>query len=180
MKETGTAPQKNPASIHIRPAASADAELIFTLVSELAAYEKLEASVDATADDLARALFCAYPRVFCDIVEWEGEAAGLSIWFYTFSTFRGRHGIWLEDLYVRPDFRGQGCGKALLSRLAARCVSEQLARLEWSVLDWNTPSIAFYKAMGAGLMDEWTNCRCEGEALRTLAALTSPQPTIPK
>jgi GNAT superfamily N-acetyltransferase len=159
--------------LHIRSAAPADAELIFALVSELALYEKLADSVDSSAASLSKALFCETPRVFCDIAEYKGEAAGLAIWFYTFSTFRGRHGIWLEDLYVRPQVRGRGLGKALLSRLAARCVEEDLARLEWSVLDWNTPSIAFYKSMGAGLMEEWTNCRCEGDALRRLAAARS-------
>jgi GNAT superfamily N-acetyltransferase len=157
------------ASIHIRPAAPADAELIFALVTELAAYEKLSAAVDATADSLAQALFNSAPRVFCDVASYDGETVGLAIWFYTFSTFRGRHGIWLEDLYVRPAFRGRGIGKALVARLAARCVGENLARLEWSVLDWNLPSIAFYKAMGAVMMDEWTNCRCEGDALHRLA-----------
>jgi GNAT superfamily N-acetyltransferase len=161
---------ENTVPFQIRAATLADADLIFALVQELAAYEKLSACVDATADSLAQALFGANARVFCDIAEYDGAAAGLAVWFYTFSTFRGRHGIWLEDLYVRPGFRGRGMGKALLAGLAERCVSENLARLEWSVLDWNTPSIAFYKAMGAVLMNEWTNCRCEGEALRGLAS----------
>lgn len=156
---------------HIRPAKPSDADLIFTLVTELAAYEKLADCVDATAKNLAGALFGTSARVFCNIAEYEGEPMGLAIWFYTFSTFRGRHGIWLEDLFVRPAFRGKGAGKALLGSLAARCVSENLARLEWSVLDWNAPSIAFYEAMGAILMNEWTNCRCEGEALSSLAAI---------
>jgi GNAT superfamily N-acetyltransferase len=162
--------------IHIRPAVPADAELIFALVTELAAYEKLSAAVDATPKSLADALFSAAPRVFCDMAAYDGAPAGLAIWFYTFSTFRGRHGIWLEDLYVRPAFRGRGIGKALLARLAARCVDEKLARLEWSVLDWNTPAIAFYKATGAMLMDEWTNCRCEGDALSKLAAAAAFEP----
>lgn len=161
------------APIHVRPAKPSDADLIFTLVTELAAYEKLSDCVDATAKSLAEALFGASARVFCDIAEYDGKPIGLAIWFYTFSTFRGRHGIWLEDLFVRPAFRGKGAGKALLSELAARCVGENLARLEWSVLDWNTPSIEFYKAMGATLMDEWTNCRCEGEALSGLAAIAT-------
>jgi diamine N-acetyltransferase len=155
---------------HIRPAVPADRDTIFALVHELAVYEKLEDAVDASASDLSAALFCDHPRVFCDMAEEDGQPVGLAIWFYTFSTFRGRHGIWLEDLFVRPAFRGRGFGRALLSRLATRCIDENLARLEWSVLDWNTPSIAFYKAMGAKLMDEWTNCRCEGDALQSLAA----------
>jgi diamine N-acetyltransferase len=157
-------------TILIRPAAPTDAEQIFALVSELAAYEKLSHAVDATAADLAKALFCDAPRVFCNLAEEEGTAIGFAVWFYSFSTFRGRHGIWLEDLFVRPGFRGKGYGKALLANLAGRCVKEGLARLEWSVLDWNAPSIAFYKAAGARMMDEWTNCRVEGEALRVLAA----------
>ncbi len=165
--------------IHIRSATPADADLIFALVGELALYEKLADAVDSSAESLADALFCDRPRVFCDIADYEGQAAGLAIWFYTFSTFRGRHGIWLEDLYVRPAFRGRGLGKALLSRLAARCVAENLARLEWSVLDWNTPSIAFYKGMGAGLMDEWTNCRCEGDVLRRLASARAADAASP-
>ncbi|WP_040580206.1 GNAT family N-acetyltransferase [Methyloferula stellata] len=164
---------ENRVPFHIRSAVPADAAQIFALVTELAAYEKLSAAVDATAETLAQALFGTAPRVFCDMAEQDGEPIGLAVWFYTFSTFRGRHGIWLEDLYVRPAFRGRGTGKALLAGLAARCVRENLARLEWSVLDWNTPSIAFYKAMGAVLMDEWTNCRCEGGALSSLAALAA-------
>jgi len=159
--------------IRIRPAVPADTSLIFALVHELAVYEKLAEAMDSSAESLGTALFGETPRVFCDIAEYENQAVGLAIWFYTFSTFRGRHGIWLEDLFVRPAFRGQGLGKALLSRLAGRCISENLARLEWSVLDWNTPSIAFYKAIGATLMDKWTNCRCEGDALIRLASRTS-------
>jgi GNAT superfamily N-acetyltransferase len=154
----------------IRPAVPADAALIFDLVSELAAYEKLSPSVDASRETLAEALFCKSPRVFCDLVEDEGQAVGFAVWFYNFSTFRGRHGIWLEDLFVRPAFRGKGYGKALLANIARRCVDENLARLEWSVLDWNAPSIHFYKAAGARMMEEWTNCRVEGDDLRMLAA----------
>lgn len=157
-------------TIMIRRAQAGDAEVIFSLVSELADYEKLSGEVVATSADLAKALFCEAPRVFCDIAEIEGEAAGLAIFFYTFSTFRGRHGLWLEDLYVRPQFRGKTIGGALIRALARRCIEEDLARLEWSVLDWNEPSILFYKRLGARLMDDWTNARLEGEALESLAA----------
>ncbi|MEJ1937043.1 GNAT family N-acetyltransferase, partial [Nostoc sp. NIES-2111] len=94
---------------------------------------------------------------------------GFALWYYTFSTFVGRHGIYLEDLYVRPAFRGHGCGKLLLATLAKRCVAENLGRLEWAVLDWNTPSIDFYRSQGAALMDEWTTCRVTGAALWRLA-----------
>ncbi len=156
-------------SLLIRPSAPADCDSIFALIYELAVYEKLTEEVDASPQSLRAALFCDHPRVFCDIAVIEDRPVGLALWFYTFSTFRGRHGIWLEDLYVQPAFRGQGFGKALLNHLARRCVSENLARLDWCVLDWNTPSIAFYKAMGAKLMDAWTNCRVEGDALKALA-----------
>ena len=118
--------------------------------------------------DLARDLFGPNPRVFCDIAEWDGQPAGFALWFYNYSTFRGRHGLYLEDLFVSPEFRGKGIGKALLQHLAKRCTDEGLARFEWWVLDWNTPSIDFYKAQGAQLMQEWTVCRVDGEALATL------------
>jgi len=153
----------------IRPATPADSGLVFDLVHELAVYERLEADVDATPEMIAAALFGPAPRVFCDIAEWQGQPAGFALWFYNFSTFRGRHGIYLEDLFVRPAQRGHGLGKALLARLARRCVTENLARLEWSVLDWNTPSIDFYKAQGAVMLDGWTTCRVTGEALWRLA-----------
>lgn len=152
----------------IRPAAPADAALIFALVSELAAYEKLSHEVRSTPATLAAALFADAPRAFCDIAEWEREPAGLALWFYDFSTFEGRHGLYLEDLFVRPAFRGHGIGGALLRHLAARCAAENLGRLSWSVLDWNTPSIDFYRARGAEFMDGWTTCRVTGAALARL------------
>jgi len=155
-------------SLSIRPALAADAALILRFVRELAAYEKLEHEVVAQEADLAAALFAPNPRVSCDIAEWHGEPIGFALWFYTFSTFQGRHGIWLEDLYVTPQARGQGAGKALLTNLARRCVAEGLGRLEWWVLDWNAPSIAFYKSQGAELMDDWTRCRVDGERLAAL------------
>ena len=151
--------------ISIRPAAPADAPLIFDLIRELAEYEKLAHAVDATPEMIAEALFGATPRLFCDIAEYDGEAAGLAIWFLNFSTFRGRHGIYLEDLFVRPAYRGKGLGKALMARLAARCVEQGYARFEWSVLDWNAPSIAFYQSIGADVLPDWKICRMSGEAL---------------
>jgi diamine N-acetyltransferase len=153
----------------IRPATPADADLVYSLVRELAEYERLSDEVDATAGMISDALFGPQPRVFCDIAEWKGEGVGFALWFYNFSTFRGRHGIYLEDLFVRPAARGHGLGKLLLASLAKRCVVESLARLEWSVLDWNEPSIDFYKAQGAVLLDGWTTCRVTGEALWRLA-----------
>lgn len=153
----------------IRPARPDDIPLILSLVRELAEYEKLSHEVQASEDMLAEALFGEQPRVFCDIAERHGEAVGFALWFYTFSTFRGRHGIYLEDLFVRPAHRGHGLGKLLLASLAKRCVAENLGRLEWSVLDWNTPSIDFYKAQGAVLMDSWIMCRVTDSALWRLA-----------
>ena len=143
---------------------------MFALIGELAAYEKLAHEAVATPEMIASALFGPSPRVFCEVAEWAGEPAGFALWFYSFSTFRGRHGIYLEDLFVRPAARGKGLGKALLANLARRCQREELARLEWSVLDWNTPSIEFYRAQGAELMDGWTRCRVAGKALAGLAA----------
>lgn len=157
------------ASINIRAAIPADAPLIFDLVCELAAYEKLSYAVDATREMIAVALFGKEVRLFCEIAEWDGQAAGLAIWFLNFSTFRGRHGIYLEDLFVRPAYRGRGLGKALMARLAARCVDEGYARFEWSVLDWNAPSISFYQSIGAKMMDDWKICRLTGPELEAFA-----------
>ena len=137
---------------------------------ELADYEKLSHEVDATEEMIAAALFGDHPRLYCDIAEWDGEPAGFAVWFLNFSTFRGRHGVYLEDLFVRPAFRGRGIGKALLMRLARRCVDEGWARFEWAVLDWNAPSIAFYTSIGAQMMDEWKICRLSGDALGRFAA----------
>jgi GNAT superfamily N-acetyltransferase len=156
-------------SLTIRPAVAGEAGLVLGFIRELAAYERLAHEVDATPAAINEALFCDSPRVFCDIAEWDGEPVGFALWFYNFSTFRGRHGIYLEDLYVRDTMRGRGIGKALLSRLARRCVDEGLTRLEWWVLDWNEPSIAFYRSIGAQGMDEWTVQRVTGEALVQLA-----------
>ena len=155
--------------INIRSAMPSDTRVIYALIRELAVYEKLLDVVDATERMIGDALFGQTPRAFCELAEWDGQVAGFSLWFYNFSTFRGRHGIYLEDLFVRPDFRGKGLGKALIVSLARRCVAEDLARFEWSVLDWNAPSIAFYKALGATMQDDWTGCRVTGDALAALA-----------
>ncbi len=156
-------------SLAIRAAVKADSALIFSLVRELAEYEKLSDEVDATPEAIAAALFSREPRLFCDIAEWSGEPAAFAVWFLNFSTFRGRHGIYLEDLFVRPPFRNKGIGKALMARLAQRCVDEGWARFEWAVLDWNKPSIDFYRAIGATVMDEWRICRLSGKALQAFA-----------
>lgn len=149
----------------IRDARQDDAALILELIADLADYERLAHEAVATEADIRRELFGASPKVFCQIAEWDGQPAGFALWFYTFSTFLGRHGIWLEDLFVRPAFRGKGVGKGLLVDLARRCVRENLGRFEWAVLDWNEPSIEFYRSQGAIFMDEWRRCRVSGEAL---------------
>jgi GNAT superfamily N-acetyltransferase len=157
-------------STAIRPARFGDAATVLSLVRDLADYERLAHEVEATETEIDAALFGPSPRVFCDIAEWEGATAGFALWFYSFSTFRGRHGIYLEDLFVRPALRGRGIGKALLGRLAARCAAEGLARLEWSVLDWNEPALAFYRRLGAVPMDGWTTQRLTGAALARAGA----------
>ncbi|WP_421739341.1 GNAT family N-acetyltransferase [Caulobacter sp.] len=157
--------------VSIRPAAATDSALILQFIRDLAEYEKLLDSVETSEADVAAALFGENPRAFCDIAEIDGRPVGFALWFYNYSTFVGRHGIYLEDLFVRPDSRGGGAGKALLAHLARRCVDEKLGRLEWSVLDWNAPSIAFYDSLGAAAMDEWIIRRMTGEALRKLAGV---------
>ena len=157
--------------VTIRPAVAADSALILQFIRDLAEYEKLLDSVEATAGHVTAALFGENPRAFCDIAEIDGGPVGFALWFYNFSTFVGRHGIYLEDLFVRPEARGSGAGKALLANLAKRCVDENLGRLEWSVLDWNAPSIAFYDSLGAAALDEWIIRRMTGDALRKLAGV---------
>jgi diamine N-acetyltransferase len=157
-------------SVTIRPARPGDEDTVLDLIRALAVYERLAHEVEATAKQIGAALFAKAPRVFCDLAEAEGEIVGFALWFYTFSTFRGRHGIYLEDLFVRPENRGHGVGKALLAHLARRCVEEDLGRLEWSVLDWNEPAIDFYRGCGARLLDDWTMCRVDAAGLVTLAA----------
>jgi len=155
-------------SLLIRPARPGEAGLVLSFIRALAAYEKLAHEVDATEAGLDAALFGERPRAFCDIAERDGAPVGFALWFYNFSTFRAQHGIWLEDLYVEPAHRGGGVGKALLAGLARRCVEEGLGRLEWWVLDWNQPAIEVYRAIGARMMDDWTVCRLDGEALARL------------
>lgn len=157
--------------VSVRPAVAADGDLILQFIRDLAAYEKLLDDVRATRDDITVALFGDNPKAFCDIAQIDGQPVGFALWFYNFSTFVGRHGIYLEDLFVRPEARGSGAGKALLANLARRCVDEKLGRLEWAVLDWNAPSIAFYDSLGAAAMDEWIVRRMTGEALARLAGV---------
>ncbi|QNP63950.1 GNAT family N-acetyltransferase [Streptomyces genisteinicus] len=153
----------------IRTATPADVPVIHQMVRELADYEKALDEVRATEDDLREALFGERPAAFAHIAETEdGEVAGFALWFLNFSTWRGVHGIYLEDLYVRPAVRGGGHGKALLTELARICVARGYERLEWSVLDWNAPSIAFYESLGARPQDEWTVYRLTDGALASL------------
>jgi GNAT superfamily N-acetyltransferase len=153
----------------IRPARPDDVPQILALIRELAVYEREPDAVEATEDGLREALFGPDPKVWVHVAEEDGEVVGHALWYVNFSTWSGRHGIWLDDLYVRPEHRGKGHGLALLRTLAAICVERGYARLEWSVLDWNEPAIGFYHSLGAVAMDEWTVNRVTGESLRQLA-----------
>ncbi|WP_127358970.1 GNAT family N-acetyltransferase [Actinacidiphila soli] len=155
----------------IRAALPADVPEIRAMIRELAEYERELESARATQEQLHDALFGAEPAVFALIAEDDGTGApvGFALWFRNFSTWTGTHGIYLEDLFVRPEARGGGHGKALLAALAAICVERGYERFEWAVLDWNEPSIGFYRSIGARPQDEWTVQRLTGEALRTLA-----------
>ncbi|GGA46934.1 GNAT family N-acetyltransferase [Pelagibacterium lentulum] len=157
-------------TLTIRRAQKGDAALILEFIIRLAEFERLNDEVTATEADIDRDLFGPEARVFCEIAEQEGEPVGFALWYYTYSTFQGRHGIWLEDLFVDPDARGNGIGKALLVNLAKRCKAEGLGRLSWWVLNWNETAIDFYKAQGAVLHDEWTTCRVSGPELEKLAS----------
>jgi GNAT superfamily N-acetyltransferase len=161
-------------TVAIRPVRPGEAGLVFAFVRELAAYERLLDAVDATEAMIDAALFGPSSRVFCDIAEWAGEPAGFVLWFASFSSFRGRHGLYLEDLFVRPAFRRRGIGSALFRHLARRCIAQGWTRFEWAVLDWNAPSIAFYRSLGADLLTEWTVCRLTGDALTRLGAAETP------
>ncbi len=156
-------------TLHIRSARSGDARLVLDFIRKLADYEQRLHEVVASEAEIDAALFGKNPRTSCDIAEWQGVPVGFAVWFYNFSTFRGRNGIYLEDLFVEPDHRGKGIGKALLRGLAKRCSEEGLPRLQWWVLNWNAPSIAFYRSLGAEAMDDWTVYRVSGTALENLA-----------
>ena len=157
-------------AISIRPAAPADLPLIAQFIRDLAVYEKLAHEVRFDEATLGEKLFGPRPYAEVVISELDGEPQGFALFFHNFSTFEGRPGLYLEDLFVHPEARGSGLGKALLAHLAQLCVTRDCARLEWSVLDWNTPAIGFYQNLGAKLMDEWTVMRVDGDALTDLAA----------
>ena len=154
----------------IRRARPDDVPAIVDLVYGLAEYERAPEECRLTAEQLQTALFGEKPAVFCHVAETGGEVVGCALWFLNFSTWRGVHGIYLEDLFVRPEQRGSGLGKALLIALAQECVSNGYERLEWSVLDWNTPAIDFYKSLGAQPQDEWTIYRLTDNALTHLGS----------
>ena len=155
--------------LNIRPATRADAPVIASLVRELADYEKLLDEAKATPEDFLRELESPNPVIHVLIAEWQGEPAGFALYFFNFSTFVGRPGLYLEDLFVRPAWRGHGHGEALLRHLARIAVERGCARFEWSVLDWNEPAIAFYRKLGAVALDDWTVQRVSGDALQALA-----------
>jgi GNAT superfamily N-acetyltransferase len=154
--------------IVIRDADEADVSLLLHFIKSLAVYEKLSHEVTADAELIRRSFFGPRPKVFAMIAEYDGAPAGFAVYFYNYSTFVGKHGIYLEDLYVEPDYRGKGIGKALFMSLARRATYEGCGRMEWSVLDWNTPSIEFYKSLGARPMDDWTIYRLDEAALGRL------------
>lgn len=156
-------------NLSIRVATPADISLIGQFIRDLAEYEKLAHAVRFDEAVMAQKLFGPRPYAEVLIGEIDGVAQGFALFFHNFSTFEGRPGIYLEDLFVRPEARGSGLGKALLGKLAALAVERDCARLEWSVLDWNSPAIDFYKALGANPMDEWTIFRVDGDALSDLA-----------
>ncbi len=153
----------------VRPVRPDDVAAVVGLVRELAEYEKAAHEVQLTEVQLTAALFGDDPKLFGHVAEADGAVVGMALWFLNFSTWRGTHGIYLEDLYVRPAHRGSGLGRELLRTLADLCVQRGYGRLEWSVLDWNTPSIEFYEAAGAVPMDEWTVFRLTDEALTAFA-----------
>lgn len=155
--------------LHIRTAQPDDVALILALIGELAEYEKLSDQVIAAPEQLAEHLFGPRPYAEVLIGEVDGQAAGFALFFHNYSTFLGKPGIYLEDLYVRPIARGAGLGKALLGSLAGLAVERGCGRLEWSVLDWNQPAIGFYQRLGAEPLDAWTQYRLTGPALRELA-----------
>ena len=159
-------PRLHPA---VREARPSDVPRIRELIVELATYERSAGQAKASDEQLRTALFGARPAVFGLVAEADDDVVGFALWFLNFSTWEGVHGIYLEDLYVRPEHRGRGLGKALLRSLASIAVARGYARFEWWVLDWNAPSIDFYRSMGATAMDEWTVFRLSGTALRAAA-----------
>lgn len=154
----------------IRLAQPADAEDIHRLIYELAIYEKAPEQMVATIDQINESLFIPSPVAFCHVAEVDGKIVGIALWFLNYSTWLGKAGIYLEDLFVQPEYRGHGIGKGFMQTLAALCVERDYERFQWWVLDWNTPSIDFYQSLGAVPMDEWTVFRLSGDALKKFAS----------
>ena len=154
--------------MQIRPARRDEVGIVLQLIHDLAVYEKAPNEVEATEKELLETIFSNDPKVFCDLVEVDGEIAGMAIWFLNYSTWQGKHGIYLEDLFIKPEYRGRGYGKALLKHLAKICDDKGYGRFQWWVLDWNSPAIEFYRSLGAVAMDEWTVYRVSGQALKDL------------
>jgi len=154
-----------PEGVLVRDAVPDDVGQVVDLVRQLARYERSEDAVQATEEDFRRALFCTSPQVFALVAEAEGKVIGIAVYFVSFSTWTGRHGLYLEDLFVVPEHRSRGVGRALLGSLAARALDRGCARLEWAVLDWNRPAIDFYRSLGAIANDDWTTFRLSGAAL---------------
>lgn len=158
-----------PASLRLRDAVPDDLATVDRLIRALAKYERLEHEVQGTLEQLRKALFGPQPKVFALICEWDGKPVGLCVWFYNYSTFLGRHGIYIEDIFVEPEARGRGIGRAIFRHLAQRAVAEDCGRIEWQVLDWNEPAIKFYSAIGAQPRKGWHVQRVTGDALKRLA-----------
>ena len=152
----------------IRPARQEEVGVVLQLIHDLAVYEKAPNEVEATEKELLETIFSSDPKVFCDLVDVDGEIAGMAIWFLNYSTWQGKHGIYLEDLFIKPEYRGRGYGKALLKNLAKICAEKGYGRFQWWVLDWNSPAIEFYRSLGAVAMDEWTVYRVSGAPLKEL------------
>ena len=160
--------------LQIRPATEADLETIIRFIRELAAYEKLSHQVTLDPDRLKRELFGPTPYAWTLIAEWNHEPAGFAVCCYTFSTFLGKHGVYIEDVFVLPDYRGKKIGQSLMRSIARRAIAEGCERMDWEVLDWNEPSLEFYKRLGAQERSDWLNYRVEGAALAALAADDEP------
>ncbi|MGE5499144.1 MAG: N-acetyltransferase family protein [Syntrophothermus sp.] len=159
----------NDEKLIIRKSEKKDVPLILSFIKELAEYERMLDQVSADEDQISETLFGERPSAECVLAFYEGKPAGTAIYFYNFSTFVGRPGLYLEDLFVKPELRGKGIGKALLKYLAQTAVNKKCGRFEWAVLDWNEPAINFYKSLGAVPMNEWTIFRLSGEKLEELA-----------
>jgi len=158
----------------VREARPGDEQGILDCISALAVYEREPDAVDNTVDALTATLFGSEPRAFAHVVERDDQIVGIAVWFITYSTWTGRHGVWLEDLFVLDSERGRGYGKALMQALAGVCVERGYSRFEWTVLDWNEPAIGFYRSLGVMPLTEWTTQRLTGEALLELATPRSP------